>query len=180
LVALDRLPLSLDGRAEEGFDSGPEHDVLPVTYLARGRGALAVLAAVGLLAFFLPWVHLTLPDVVDYSGANLGRRIGWPWGAGVAWFVLLPTVVSRRSVAQMRGARVAAAFLSAIPGVTAAVLLARPPHATHGVPMRFAFEPAFFATIALSAVALAIAFVLGGSTRALPARRGSSRGEVLH
>ena len=139
-----------------------------------------MLAMAGLGAFFLPWIHVTLPDIVTYSGVAVARRLGWAWGAGVGWFILLPTVLSRRSIAEMRGARVAAAFLSSVPGVTALVLLLRPPHGGHGVPLRFTFGEGVYATLALSAVALAVAVVFGGRGDDIRLRRGTSRGEVVH
>ena len=99
-----------------GSPCAPERELLAVTYMGRGRGALAGLALAGLVAFFLPWVRLTMPDIVSYSGVSIAMRLGWAWGAGVAWFVLVPTVLTRRSIMQMRGARVAASFLAAVPG----------------------------------------------------------------
>jgi hypothetical protein len=180
LVPLDRLPPSADAQAEDGVPHQPEHDRLGVAYLGRGRGALAVLAVAGLAAFMGPWVHVTMPDIVTLSGFALARRLGWSWGAGVAWFVLLPTVLSRRSIMQMRGARVAAAFLAAVPGVTTAVLLSRPPHGSHGVPLRFVFGEGLYATLGLSVVALGFALFFGGRVDAIVVRRGTSQGQVVH
>jgi hypothetical protein len=180
LVPLDRLPPSADAIAEDGVPHRPELDALPPWYPGRGRAALTALAIAGLVAFFLPWVDVTLPDIVTYSGFALARRLGWAWGAGVAWFVLLPTVASRRSVAQMRGARVAAAFLAAVPGVTAALLLARPPHGSHGVPLRFVFGAGIYATLALSALAIGFAVFFGGRVDDMRLRRGTSRGQLVH
>lgn len=180
LVAIEKLPLSDDALTEDGIPRQPEWELLPLTYLRRGRGALAGLALAGLVAFFLPWVHETMPDVVTYSGFALARRLGWAWGAGVGWFVLLPIVLSRRTVMHMRGARVAAAFLSAVPGLTAALLLARPPHGSHGVPLRFTFEWGLYGTLGLSLVALAFALFFGGRVDDIALRRGTSAGQVVH
>lgn len=180
LVPLDRLPLSDDARAVDDEPDLPEHDPLPPTYLGRGRGPLAALAVAGLAAFLLPWVHVTLPEIVTYAGFELARRLGWAWAAGVAWFILLPTVLSRRTIVQMRGARVAAAFLSAIPGLTALILLARPPHGTHGVPLRFTFGAGLYSTLALSVVALWFAVSLGGRIDDIRLRRGTSQGRIIH
>ncbi len=180
LVPLDRLPPSADAIAEDGVPHQPEFDPLPPWYPGRGRAALTALALAGLVAFFLPWVDVTLPDIITYSGCALARRLGWAWGAGVGWFVLLPTVASRRSIAQMRGARVAAAFLAAVPGVTAALLLARPPHGSHGVPLRFAFAGGIYATLVLSAMALGFAVFFGGRVDDIRLRRGTSRGQLVH
>jgi len=180
LVPLDRLPPSLDAQAEDGVPHLPENDALGFSYLGRGRGALAALALAGLAAFMAPWVRVTMPDIVTFSGFALARRLGWSWGAGVAWFVLGPTVLSRRTIAQMRGARVAAAFLSAVPGVTASVLLARPPHGSHLVPLRFDFGEGLYATLVLSALAVGFALFFGGRTDAISVRRGTSQGHVVH
>jgi hypothetical protein len=166
--------------AEDEDAPEPEWEPLPVTEVRRGRGALALLSILGLAAFFAPWVHLTMPEVVDYSGFDIARRLGWAWAVGVAWFVLLPVVVSRRSIMQMRGARVAAAFLAAIPGVAAALLLARPPHGAHGVPLRFAFAWGLHGTLALSAIAVVVAVGFGGRLDDIRLRRGTSAGQTVH
>jgi hypothetical protein len=180
LVAQGKLPLSDDALSEDGLPRQPEWDLLPFTYLRRGRGPLAVLCVLGLVAFFMPWVHLTLPDVVSYTGFDLGRRLGWAWGAGVAWFVLFPVVLTRRTIMHMRGARVAASFLAAIPGVAAALLLARPPHASYGIPLRFTWEFGLYATLAISLVAVAFALFFGGRVDDIRVRRGTSAGQVMH
>jgi hypothetical protein len=180
LVPFEKLRPSDEALSEDGVPPQPEHDKLPATYLRRGRGTLSALALAGLAAFFLPWVHVTLPDIVSYSGFALARRLGWAWGAGVAWFVLVPTVLSRRTIAQMRGARLAASFLAAVPGVTVAVLLARPPHGSYGVPLRFTFGAALYATLTLSAVTLGVALLFGGRVDDIPLRRGTSEGQTVH
>jgi hypothetical protein len=180
LVPLEKLPLSADAMLEEGAPPPPEFELLPATYLGRGRGLLAILALAGMTAFFLPWVNVTLPDIVSYSGFALARRLGWVWAAGVAWLVLVPTVVSRRSIGKMRGARLAATLLAAIPGVTAVLLLARPPHGSHGVPLKFTFGYGLYAALALSVAAIAIAFRFGGRIDDIRVKRGTSQGQLVH
>jgi hypothetical protein len=180
LVAFEKLPVSDEALSEDGVVRQPEWEPLPVTYLRRGRGALALLAVAGLVAFFAPWVDITMPDVVSYSGFEMARRLGWAWGAGVAWFVLFPMVLTRRSVMKMRGARVAASFLAAVPGLTAALLLAGSQHGSHGVPLHFSWAWGLFATLALSVVALPFAFFFGGRVDDLELRRGTSAGQVVH
>jgi hypothetical protein len=180
LVPFEKLPPSDEALDEGDVPLRPESEPLPATFLGRGRGLLAALALAGLVAFFLPWVAVTMPDVVTLSGFAIARRLGWSWGAGVAWFILLPTVLSRRSVLEMRGARVAAVFLAAVPGATVAVLLARPPHGGHGVPLRFTFAAGLYATLALSVVASVVAVFLGGRVDDLRLRRGSSSGQLVH
>jgi hypothetical protein len=169
-----------------GSSDEPEEEVdplderFPVLFAGRGRGALALLSLTGLALFFLPWIHLVLPEIADLSGFFLSRRLGWSWGAAVAWVVLFPTIASRRSIRQLRGARVAAAFLAAVPGTTAAILLARRP-AAGPVPLSFSFAWPLPAMLVVSVVAVAVAILaLGGRVDDVKVRRGSSAGETLH
>ncbi len=181
LVPANKLPPSDDALSEDGVTRQPEWDLLPFTYLRRGRGPLAFLAVAGLVAFFLPWIKETMPDIVSYSGFALARRLGWAWGAGVGWFVLLPVVLTRRTIMHMRGARVAVAFLSAVPGLTAALLLAHTPHhSRYGVALRFSFDTGLFATMALSLVAVAIGLFFGGRVDDIAVKRGTSAGQTVH
>jgi hypothetical protein len=164
-------------------DLGPEHDSLPWSFLGRGRGALVLLSFVGIGLFLLPWIDMTLPDTVSFSGWALARRMGWSWGALAAWVVLVPTIGSRRSVNQLRGARVAAAFLAAIPAITAGVLLAFPPRSGL-IPIRFHFDWPLYATLVVSLVSVAVGVRLGGRVDVLVAKPGAetarSSGATLH
>lgn len=181
LAKLHKLPPSHDALHDEaGVPTAPEAELLPLTYLGRGKGPLAVLALVGLACFFLPWVQLTMPYIASKSAFLLAReRIGWLWGCCAAWVVLVPTVLSRRSILQMRGARVAAAFLSAVPGVAIAVLLARPPRGAI-IPVRYTWDWPMWVTLAVSVLAVAFSLRLGGSTSDIAVRRGSSKGQAIH
>ena len=173
------MPTSVEALHEDGLPAQPEWEPLPFMYLGRGRAALAALSLAGLAVFFCPWVHVTLPDIVTYSGFALARRLGWAWGAGVGAVRPLPTVVSRRTIMHMRGARVAASFLAAVPGITAAVLLLRPPHGSL-VPVRFVFAWGLYGTVLLSVAAVGFALVFGGRVDDIPLRRGTSAGQVVH
>jgi hypothetical protein len=180
LVPMERLPPSTEVATEDGIPDAPEYQPLPATYVGRGRGALAALALLGVVAFLFPWVRVTLPDITSYSGLELAKRLGWAWGAGVAWAVLVPTVVTRRSIMQMRGARLAAAFLAAVPGATVLVLVLRPPHGSHGVPLRFTYGPGLFATAAISLAAIAVGVMFGGRVDDIQVKRGTSKGQTVH
>jgi hypothetical protein len=184
LMPFEKLPPSHDALAEDGVPIAPEHETLAPSYMGRGKGLLAALAIAGLALFFLPWIHETVPEIVSLRGFDLARRTGWSWGAGVAWVVLVPTVLSRRSIAQLRGARVAAAFLSLVPAATVGIFLARPPrgisvghlfitaHFTYGWPL--------YATLAVSLIATLISFRLGGRIDDIKVARGSSYGQSVH
>lgn len=179
LVAFEKLPISQETHDEFGLPRDPAHETLPWLYLGRMRGALAAVGLVGMALFFLPWIHQTLPDDFELSGFLLARRLGWLWGAGVGWLVLVPTVLSRRTIAQLRGARVAAMFLSAASLVSCANLFFFPPHARHYKP-HFVYEPAFWLTAAISIVAIALSFKLGGGVEDIRVARGTATGETLH
>jgi hypothetical protein len=183
LTDMTNLPPSHDALAEDdfGIPTEPHLETLPAFYLGRGRGLLAVLAILGLLAFFGPWVHQTSPEVTTRSAADLARRAGWLWGALIGWFVLLPLVVSRRSIDKMRGARVAAAFLSAVPLVTASILWLLPPQGGR-IALRFEWGWGLYATWVLGLVATALSVRFGGRIDDIRVTRGglAGKGQTLH
>ncbi len=175
LVDMSSLPPSHDALAEDdfGIPARPDLEPLPWYSWTRSRGILLVTAALGLVAFVGPWVDMTVPDIQVLSGFMLARRTGWIWAAGVGWFVLLPLVVTRRSIAQMRGARVAAAFLAAVPLVTSAILFLRPPHARY-VPVRFDWGWGIYSTFLLGLVGTVAGMRFGGRLEDITVTRGSS------
>lgn len=181
LTKFEKLPVSLDAIHDDGgVPLTPEHDPLPWNHLGRGKGIMVVLALMGVVLFFLPWVRLTLPYIDAKSGFDLAhQRIGWLWASFVGWTVLIPTVLSRRTIAQLRGARVAAAFLSAIPAIAVTILLSKPPRGGL-VPVRYTWDWPIYAVLAVSLVALAVAVRLGGRVDDIKVARGTSKGQHLH
>jgi hypothetical protein len=174
--------MSHDAMAEDdfGIPIQPHLEPLPWFEVRRGRGVLLIGAVLGFIAFFGPWVNMSSPEIVLLSGADLAKRIGWIWGAGVAWFVLFPMTITRRSIDQMRGARVAAAFLSAVPVLTVSILWLRPPHARY--PIRFEWGWGFYATMIMGLIATFAAVRFGGRIDDIKVARGAvaGRGETLH
>jgi hypothetical protein len=124
-------------------------------------------------------MQVTLPEVRSMTGFDLSRHLGWSWAALAAWVVLIPTVLSRRSIAQLRSARVAAAFLAFIPAVTCGILLAFPPRGAI-VHIRFTYDWPLFVTLGLSMVATLVAVKLGGRVDDIRVARGTSAGQALH
>ena len=181
LTKFEKLPVSIDAIHDEGgVPLTPELEPIRWNYTGRGRAALTVLGLAGIVLFFLPWVRLTLPYIDAKSGFDLAhQRIGWLWAALCGWSVLVPTVLSRRSIAQLRGARVAAAFLSAIPAVAVGILLSKPPHGGL-VPVRYTWDWPIYAMLAVSLAAIAVAVRLGGRVDDIKVTRGSSVGQHLH
>jgi hypothetical protein len=180
LIAFERLPQSTEALSEDGVPTAPELQVLPATYIGRGKGILAAHGVVGVVLFFLPWLHETMPNIVDYSGFIVARRLVWTWAVGVAWMVLMATVLSRRSIAQMRGARFAASMLAAIPALSTTILYFFPPHGGRWVTLRFTYCWPFWATLVASITAVLFALRLGGAADDIRVKRGTSAGQMLH
>jgi len=163
-----------------GIPREPHREPLPTLFLGRGRGALLLLCLLGLGAFFLPWVDMRAPELQVLSGADLAKRSGWIFSAAIGWFVLLPLVLSRRSIESMRGARVAAAMLSAIPAVTAATLMLFPPQSKL-VPLAFSWGAGIWASLGLGIVGVVVSLRFGGRLDDVPARgRGPREAGELH
>jgi hypothetical protein len=181
LSPFEKLPKSHEAAALDADELPvePQHEPLRMSDMRRGKGVTTLLALVGLALFFVPWVNVTLPNEATLTGFEIARRLGWAWGAACAWVVLVPTVLSRRSIAQLRGARVIATFLSVVPAVTVIILLSTAPHREH-VPVRFAWMWPMYATLLVSVAASAVSLRLGGRIDDLKVTRGTSRGQVLH
>jgi hypothetical protein len=164
LKPLAKLPPSHDALAEDPPEAVPPHlETLPWTFLGRGRGLLAALGLLGLIAFFGPWVEETAPEIHAYSGFDLGLRLRWIWAAGIAYLVMVPLVLSRRSVQAMRGARVAVSFLAGIVIVTVLVRLLFVPSGSALRPVRYEWGWGLHACGALAFLALAAALRFGGA-----------------
>jgi hypothetical protein len=171
LVGMSKLPPSLDAledEAEQAAPTLPENQLLPSTYLGRGRGALVVLSLLGMIAFFLPWVELRMPETAVYSAFDLARgRAGWLWGGMTAWFVLIPLVLSRRTITRLRSIRVVAVMFAAMTLTEALMLWLIPPR--RGLaPLELHFRYGLFLSGAISALAAIVAARLGGSLDKLP------------
>ena len=122
---LTELPLSPEAQALEEQIVPPEHESFSWLYAGRARGPLVVVALCGIGAFFAPWLNQTAPYELHWSGFEFARQLPWLWAAGVAWPVMLAVVISRRSIHQMRGARVAVAFLATMVVATVVMRWAR-------------------------------------------------------
>lgn len=164
LKPLVKLPPSHDALAEDPPEVVPPDMVaLPWTYLGRGRGVLTGLALLGLGAFFAPWVQERAPDLISYSGFELGARLRWIWAAGIAYLVLIPLVLSRRTVRAMSGARVAVAFLAAVVIVTVAVRLVFVPSGSALRPVRYEWGWGLYTCGAIAIAIVAAATRFGGT-----------------
>ena len=186
LVSAQKLPASSDLDEPDPARAvlSPLDERLPFAFFGRGRGPLVVLAVAGLAAFFLPWIHAYTPERLVFTGADVARRTGVTWSSLVAWFTLLPLVLSRRTIRQMRGARLAAAMLGVIPAIAAGVLVAFPPTSAEArgivVHLRYDWGAGLFATVVLGLIAGVVGLRFGGRPDVITVTRGSSAGETIH
>jgi hypothetical protein len=183
LVPFEKLPPSADALAEEppAFPTLPEDEVLPWTFPGRGRAALLGLSVLGILLFFAPWVVIEIPEDTVRSGFDLARgRAGWLWGGVTGWFILIPLVLTRRTIHKLRGARPVAVAFSAMTLGEVAVLLSLPPPARR-VPLELHFTWGIYASGLVSLASTLVAVWLGGSLPPLPPESTeSSAGKTLH
>jgi hypothetical protein len=190
LVPFERLPPSADALAEDEpppEPTLPEDVVRPWSAFDRGRGALLVLAAMGLVLFFTPWVVITMPENEIRSGFELARgRAGFLWGGASAFFVLIPLVWTRRTINALRGVRPITAVFSAMTLGEVVMLVALPPQPGR-VPLEFQWAWGLAASGVVSLVAFLVSLRLGGSLPPLPtpasssdSAPASSRGRTLH
>ena len=194
LRPLAALPPSFDALAaevEEGEVIAPEDRLLPWYDFRRGRGALLVVAVLGLFFFFAPWVHMTRPELVDISGYHLARgRAGWLWGGAVGWFVMIPLVWTRRTVYKMRGVRIICAFFAAMTLGEVGMMLALPPQGSRYLSVAFEWGYGLYGSGVVALLGIIFSTRFGGNLRdlsALPwlskqavADSESSAGETLH
>jgi hypothetical protein len=190
---MDALPPSLDAlmeAIERGEVTPPEHRTLPWWYPGRGRGVLLAVALLGLLAFFAPWVVMAQPEIAAYSGFELARgRAGWLWGGAVGWFVMIPLVVTRRTIARMRGVRIITATFAAMTLAEVLMLLSLPPRGSQHVSVEFSWGWGLYASGIASLLGIFFGARFGGRLdriEALPWRNGEgdfqieSSGQPLH
>jgi hypothetical protein len=176
LQPLHRLPPSYEAVEEDAAlweQTRPEDEPLRLAALGRGRGALLGVAVASLVVFWLaPWVNVSAPYSEVRSGYSLARGpIGFLWGGATAWLVSIALVLSRRSIAQMRGVRAILMVLSAMTGSEVVMLLVLSPSRVRGLPIAYEWRWGLYAALALSAVGVALAARFGG---ALPTARASA------
>lgn len=191
LKPLYDLPPSYEVREAEAAvweRTAPEDRRLPITHLGHGRGPLLLLAVLGFGLCFLPWIEVSRPEYLTLSAFQLARTKGfWFSGSLVGWFVAIPLLLSRRTLNQLRSARVAMAMFAALP-IGQVLMLALNAPSSERIPLAYTWGWAFYASGAVGALALGLAFVLGralpGDSALLgpdaPATAATSAGQTLH
>jgi hypothetical protein len=191
LVAFERLPRSVEAEteADEHGEANPptlpEDEVLRWNDFGRGRGALLVLSALGLVLFFMPWVSVEMPEDVVWSGYDLARgRAGWLWGGATGWLILAPLAWSRRTIRKMLGARPISAMLAAMTLFEVGMLAALPPRGGGRLPVEIHWAWGLYVSAAVSLAGAIIAMRFGGALPPIgddaesPSKSGGKR--ILH
>lgn len=168
LRPVDKLPLSYEARlaiAEELAATPPGDRRVPWWYFRRGRGALVLIAVVGMIVFFAPWVELHRPDEISLSGYAIARSRGaWFFGGVIGWFVMIPLVVTRRTIHEMRGVRIITTTFAALSLLEALQLFMYPPRGSRYVPVSFDWGFGLHATLLLGILGVLVAVRFGGRT----------------
>jgi len=180
LVRVEDLPPAKVVGGEAEAEVAPEDERLPWSYMGRGRGLLIALAIAGIAAFFLPWAQEIVPERRTLNGAALASHLGWMWAPLVAWLVMIPLVMSRRTIFRMRGARVATAFLAAMALLTVVVRVAFPVSGTPMDPHRIEWGIGLWVTGAIAAAAVAASMSLGGRLDVLKTKTERPKDVTLH
>lgn len=167
LVPMEQLPPSHDVQVEMAAQRAalpPEHRPLPLTFWRRGRGALLAVSVLGLATFFAPWVQMIKPETLNLSGYALARQFGpWFWGGAVAWFVLIPLIFTRRTIAKLYGVRIISGMFAAMTGIEVAMLAIIGPRSGGGlVPFEIHFQWGLWASALCSIAGVYLATRLGG------------------
>ena len=99
------------------------------------------------------------------------------WGIPI---VLVPLVLSRRSIYKMRGSRVAVGFLAGIALITVVNLMARAPRSSAYRPVHFEWGWGLYASGAIALLACIAAAGFGGKLADIPTQQRRRGDEVLH
>ena len=181
LVAATELPPSLEAQALEIAAPVPvEHELLPWTFLGRGRGLLLGLAAAGLALLFAPWLHEHSPEIRVLSGLEFARKLGWLWAAPVAWFIMFALVASRRTIYHMRGSRLAVILLAVMVLMTVLWRIVLLPAPERFVTRRYEWGWGLYGSGLLALAAIAVAIRFGGSLVDMPTAEKRRGDETMH
>jgi hypothetical protein len=190
LEPLHRLPASPEAALEQAVRwerTRPEDIPLPWRDLRRGRGLLLALALASLVVFALaPWVTLSAPHAEQRTGLSLARGpLGFLWGGALAWFVAFTLVLSRRTIAEMRGVRAVLMAFAAMTLSEVAVLLVMSPQGSRHVQVVYAWAWGLYAALGLSLAGVLVAARFGGprpppETQPPEAGAASERPRLVH
>ena len=125
-------------------------------------------------------MHESAPEIRTLSGFEFSKLLGWIWAGGLGWFVMIPLLVTRRTIRQMRGARVAVGFLASMVLLTVVTRLALTPTAHPLIPVRVSWGWGMYAAGCLACMALVLTWKFGGDITDMPTQQPRRGDETLH
>ena len=144
----------------------------PFWDFGRGRGLLLICALLGLASYALPWFSQSSPETRVLTGFQLARHhVGWLWGGAIGWFILIPLLLTRRTIAAMRGVRMISAVFASMTALEVLVFVNMTASRQNHVLVQFAWEWGTWVSSFVSAVGTCAALTLGGSMPEVPAAR---------
>jgi len=147
----------------------PEWRTLSYWDWRRGRGLLLLFAVLGLASYTLPWFSQSMPETRVLTGFQLARHhVGWLWGGAVGWFILIPLVATRRSIAAMRGVRLIAAIFASMTAAEVLVFVNVTASRQTQVLVQFAWEWGIWVSCFISALGTCVAAMFGGAIPPAP------------
>ncbi len=164
-----------EGHARAAGPAIPQTEMMPWKDMSRGRGPLLLLSVAGIATFFfLPWARQTVPETNIFSAIDLTHRTPFFWSALAAWLVLFPSVLTRRTILKMVGARVAVVALSAVPAMLAITMLRAPTQfVVKGLHFAIEWSAGLYVTLALSVLSTIFALRFGGKLDDVTVAKGS-------
>ncbi len=181
LVGMDQLIPDQSLLEDDFEDLVPAHmETLPIFYLGRGRALYLLLSVIGMVLFFSPWVYELSPENQTLTGYDLATRLPWIWAFPTAYFVMIPLILSRRSIYKMRGSRVAVGFLSSMALLTVLLRYFLVPASSKFRPVHIEWAWGLFASGAVAMVSLAAAVWFGGNLVDLPTNQKRRGDEILN
>ena len=158
--------LELEALAEQ---TPPVLQSRPLWNMRRSKGLLLLCALFGLASYALPWFSQTSPETRILTGYELARHhVGWLWGGAIGWFILVPLVFTRRSIAALRGVRMIAAVFASMTALEILVFVNMTASRQTQVLVQFAWEWGIWVSSFVSAIGTCAAVTLGGSLPETP------------
>jgi hypothetical protein len=178
LLPLHAVPPSPESQLEQDIltDQTPlEYRTWPFWNMQRGKGWLLLCALLGLASYALPWFSQTQPETRVLTGFQLARHyVGWLWGGAIGWFILIPLVLTRRTIVAMRGVRMISVAFASMTALEVLVFVNATASRQNHVIVQFAWEWGIWISSFVSAIGACVAVTYGGQLPEKPAIEESS------
>jgi hypothetical protein len=136
----------------------------PFWDVGRSKGLLLLCALLGLASYALPWFSQTAPETRVLTGFQLARHhVGWLWGGAIGWFILIPLLLTRRTIVAMRGVRMISAVFASMTALEVLVFVNMTASRQNQVLVQFAWLWGIWVSSFVSATGTCAALTLGGS-----------------